>query len=768
MDLMRHEDKRLITGTGKFTADWNKDGQCHVALVRSVHAHAKITRVDTSAAEKASGVLLVLTAADVTAARCNPIPSGPEIKGIDDQVIQKGPMPVLAIDRVRFVGQAIAMVVAETAGAAHDASELVQVDYEVLPVAASVEQALADDAVQLHPNVKGNTCLQFDNGDLQAVDAAFASADKTSEVTIKSQRLYGAPMEPKAILVHHDTARDITVVHTPTQGMLGMRASLSAITGIPAENLEIVAQDVGGSFGLRGGPGPEHALLVIAARRLLRPVKWVALRSELFTSEWHGRSLTLAGSIAIDRDNKITAIKFNDHVDLGGYNCYFGGFIGTNNLSVTMGGAYRVPALYMRSTLVMTNTSPVSAYRGAGRPDIAFAIERLIDQAVTDHGLDPVDFRRSNFIKKEDFPYTTANGTVIDCGDFNSVLDKALDLADYQTFSQRRRASLASGRLRGIGIGYYVEKSGAGGAPKDEVSCRFNADGTLTLFAVSGPSGQGHETSYAQIVGEGLGIDPQLISYQAGNPGQSLVGNGTGGSRSLYGTGSAFKNLIDNIIAAATPVAAIHLNVKPADVAYSDGQFMGRNGAKGVNLLSLAGKQFEKGQLVKHPFDVSAETVTGANFPNGCHIAEVEIDPETGITEVVNYSAIDDLGNVIAPELVRGQVHGGVVQGAGQAFCEAITYDDNGQMMTGSFMDYAMPRAGAVQQLTSDTFAVPTELNELGSKGVGESGCSGSLPSFSNAMMNALKHAGVGSMDMPYTPHRVWQHLQQARVEQSA
>ena len=433
-----------------------------------------------------------------------------------------------------------------------------------------------------------------------------------------------------------------------------------------------------------------------------------------------------------------------------------------------MGGAYRVPALYMRSTLVMTNTSPVSAYRGAGRPDIAFAIERLIDQAVADHDLDPVDFRRSNFIKKENFPYTTANGTVIDCGDFNSVLDKALDLADYQTFSQRRRASLACGRLRGIGIGYYVEKSGAGGAPKDEVSCRFNADGTLTLFAVSGPSGQGHETSYAQIVGEGLGIDPQLISYQAGNPGQSLVGNGTGGSRSLYGTGSAFKNLIDNIIAAATPVAAIHLNVKPADVAYSDGQFMGRNGAKGVNLLSLAGKQFEKGQLVKHPFDVSAETVTGANFPNGCHIAEVEIDPETGITEVVNYSAIDDLGNVIAPELVRGQVHGGVVQGAGQAFCEAITYDDNGQMMTGSFMDYAMPRAGAVQQLTSDTFAVPTELNELGSKGVGESGCSGSLPSISNAMMNALKHAGVGSMDMPYTPHRVWQHLQQARVEQSA
>lgn len=770
MSLMRHEDKRLITGTGKFTADHNLPDQCHVAMVRSIHAHAKITRVDTGEAEKAAGVLMVLTAADVTAARMNPLPSGPEIKGTDDQAICKGPMPILAIDRVRFVGQPVAMVVAETANAAHDACELIGVDYEVLAAVTEVDQAMADDAVQLHANVSHNTSLEFENGDRAAVEAAFAAAEKSSEITIKSQRLYGAPMEPKAVLVNHDTVRGITVVHTPTQGMLGMRASLSAITGIAADELEIVAQDVGGSFGLRGGPGSEHALLILAARRLLRPVKWVALRSELFSGEWHGRGLTLAGSLALDKDNNITAIRFKDTADLGAYNCYFGGFIGTNNLSVTMGGAYDVPALFMESSLVLTNTSPVSAYRGAGRPDIAFAIERLIDQAVVDHDLDPVDFRRQNFIKKEAFPYTTANGTVIDCGDFESVLGKALKLAEYDTFSQRRRVSLAAGKHRGIGIGYYVEKSGAGGAPKDQVSCRFNADGTLTLFAVSGPSGQGHETAYAQIVGEGLGISPQLIDYQAGDPGQQLVGNGTGGSRSLYGTGSAFKNLIDEIIAAAKPVAASHLNVNPEDVAFSDGQFMGRNGAKGIGLLKLAGKQFEGDQLTagKHTFDVSAETVTGANFPNGCHIAEIEIDPDTGVTDVVCYSAIDDLGNVISPELVRGQVHGGVVQGAGQAFSEAVIYDDNGQLMTGSFMDYAMPRAGAVQQITTDTFAVPTELNELGSKGVGESGCSGSLPALSNAMMNALKHIGVGSMDMPYTPHRVWRHLQQAELEKTA
>lgn len=770
MKLMRHEDKRLITGTGKFTADWNLPGQCHVALVRSRYAHARIKRVDTDAAEAAAGVLMVLTAADVTAARMSPIPSGPDIKGIDGKVIDKGVMPVLAIDCVRFVGQPIAMVVAETAHAAHDACDLIEVDYEALPVAATIDQALATDAVQLHWNMAGNTALEFENGDESAVDQAFASAAKKSSITIKSQRLYGAPLEPRAVVASHDGDTGITTVYTPTQGMLGMRASLAAVTGVPADQLEIVAQDVGGSFGLRGGPGPEHALLVLVSRRLQRPVKWVSQRSELFAAEWHGRGLTLAGSVALDKDNKITAIRFEDHADLGAYNCYFGGFIGTNNLAVTMGGAYDVPALYMKSTLVMTNTAPISAYRGAGRPDIAFAIERLIDHAATEHGLDPVQLRRDNFIKKEAFPYTTANGTVYDCGDFETVLDQALSLADYSSFGQRRQSSMAAGKLRGIGIGYYVEKSGAGGAPKDEVSCRFNANGTLTLYAVSGPSGQGHETAYAQIVGEGLGIDPQLIDYQAGDAAQQLVGNGTGGSRSLYGTGSAFKNLADKVIAAATPLAAAQLNVNAEDTAFSDGQFMGRNGARGISLLDLAVNLSAAGQAgEKHPLNVSAETVTGANYPNGCHIAEIEIDPETGVTDIIGYSAIDDLGNVISPALVRGQVHGGVVQGAGQAFSEAVIYDeDSGQLMTGSFMDYAMPRAGAVQNITSDTHAVPTELNELGSKGVGESGCSGSLPALSNAMMNALQSVQAGEMDMPYTPHRVWQHLQNAALEKSA
>lgn len=760
MTQMRHEDLRLITGAGRFTADWNLEHQCHMAVFRSSHAHARLLTVDTAAARDADGVLLVLTAADITAAQYRALPSGPDINGINESVIQKGEMPVLAIDRVRFSGQPIAVVVAQTAMLAQDACDLIKVEYEPLAAVAGVIEATDTEAPQIHPNAKENRSLTFESGDRNAVEKAFASAARTASVAVRSQRLYGAPLEPRAVLACYEVSSGKTIVHTPTQGVLGMQATLSAVTGIPKSEIDIVSEDVGGSFGLRGGAGAEHALAILASRQLERPVKWVASRSELFSGEWHGRALSLDASIALDENNQITAMRYHDTVDLGAYNCYFGGFIGTNNLSVTMGGAYRVPALYMQSELIFTNTVPVSAYRGAGRPDIAFAVERLIDHAAAQHNLDPVEFRRQNFIKRDEFPYTTANGTEYDCGDFHTVLNKALASADYESFAARRQSSAGKGLLRGIGIGYYVEKSGAGGAPKDQVSCRFNADGTLLLQAVSGPSGQGHETAYAKIVGNGLGIDPQKISYRAGSDSEHLIGNGTGGSRSLYGTGSAFKNLVDEIIRVGTGFAATALNVAAEDIAYADGQFMPRNGAKGIGLLQLAADLHQQPNEV-HPLNLTAETVTGANYPNGCHIAEVEIDPDTGITQLLAYYAVDDLGNVISPELVRGQVHGGVVQGAGQAFGEAVVYDSNAQLLTGSFMDYPMPRAGTLQAIDTQTHAVPTGLNELGSKGVGESGCSGSLPAIANAMADAFRQAGAAELDMPYTPVRVWQHLQQ-------
>jgi len=763
---MRHEDRRLITGTGKFSADWNLEGQLHAAMVRSDRAHAEILSVDVDAAIALAGVIAVYTAADVTGAGFSPIPSGPDLKGVDGSVINKNPLPLLAIDRVRFVGQAVAMVVAIGDAVAQDAIELVEVTYRDLTPVTDTETGATDGSGQLHTNAAENVSLVFESGDQHAVEQAFAVADRTTTLRIDSQRLAGAPMELRTVLASVDKSSGKTVVYTPTQGLLGMRASLAAVTGLDSSDFEIVTQDVGGSFGLRGGPGVEHGLVILATHQLGRPVKWVARRSELFIGEWHGRALTLTGSVALDKNDNITALRFADTVDLGAYNCYFGGFIGSNNLSVTMGGAYRIPALYMQSTLVYTNKVPVSAYRGAGRPDIAFAIERLIDQTAAEHQLDPVGFRRNNFIPAEAFPYTTANGTEYDSGDFVAVMDKALSLSDYQQFGLRRDAAAERGKVRGIGIGYYVEKSGAGSAPKDQVSCRFNADGTLTLFAVTGPSGQGHETTFAQIVGDGLGIATHNIDYQAGVAEQQLVGNGTGGSRSLYGTGSAFKKLIEAVIEKVTPYAAQQLDASADDLIFAEGQFLMRDGAGSVRLTDLVQKyaspEFAQEQATEqeHPFNATAETSTGANYPNGCHIAECELDPETGVVRIVSYTAVDDLGNVINPELVRGQVQGGVVQGAGQAFTEAVVYDDSGQLLSGSFMDYAMPRAGIVEKMVTDTYAVPTKLNELGSKGVGESGCSGSLPALSNAMAAILRDLGAAPMQMPYSPYRVWQHLQ--------
>ena len=761
--LLRHEDRRLVTGRGRFTADRNLPGQLHAAMVRSDRAHALVRGIDDSAARSAAGVVAVLTARDVEAAGFRALPTGAPLKGADGMPQKTAPMPVLATDRVRFVGQPVAMVVARTAPEARDAAEQVVVDYEELPAVASVAAALAPDAPLLHDHVPGNLGLVYQDGDPDAVERAFAAAAMTSTLSLCSQRLVGAPMEPRACLAAHDAARGVTVLHTPTQGMLGMRASLHAVTGWPADSIEVAPDDVGGSFGLRGGTFSEQVLAMLAARRLERPVKWVATRSELFLGEWHGRALQLRGEIALDAQGSILALRFDHQVDLGAYSCYWGSHIGTRNLAVTMGGVYRVPALFMRSRLVHTNTVPVSAYRGAGRPDIAFIIERLVDHAAAEHGLDRVALRSRNFVPRDAFPYRTANGTEYDCGDFEGVMRKALRLADYDGFPARRVASLATGRRRGIGFACYLEASGGGAAASDQVAGRFGADGRLTLYAMTGPSGQGHATSFAQIVSEGLGIPASAIDYRASDPASGLIGNGTGGSRSLLGAGSAFKRLVPAIIEQARPHAAAALGVAPDAIAFERGRFLasgaGPGDAVGIDLLELARRLAGATRDGRHPLDSTADSVAGVTFPNGCHVAELEVDPQTGVTTLESYVAVDDLGTVVSPALVQGQVHGGVVQGAGQAFGEHAVYDEaSGQLLTGSFTDYPMPRAGLLRRIVTDIHPVPTRLNELGAKGVGESGCSGSLPALGNAMMDALREDS-GPIDMPYTPARVWQAI---------
>ena len=752
----RTEDHRLITGQGQYTADVQYPGMLHLHVIRSMHAHARIVRMDLSAVASAPGVKWVMTAQDIEAHGGQDLPNAVSVKDRHGQAQRVARMPVLARERVRFVGEPIAFVIAESAYQAQDAAELADIEFDLLPAAATVEAALAKDAPVLHEASPGNVSAEFEAGDRPAVEAAFAQAAHTSTLRVASQRLIPAPMEPRAVVAVYDAAQDRTRVHTPTQGILGMLGFLSQSTGLAAEKFEILTIDVGGSFGIRGGAFSEHVGVVIAARVLKRPVRWVGSRSEVFVSDWHGRGLVLEGSVALDAQGKILAIRFHDQVDLGAYNAYMSTFIGTRNLSVTMGGVYQVPALYMRSDLVYTNATPVSAYRGAGRPDIAYAIERLVDYAAHEHGFDPVALRRLNFIPPAEFPYTTANGTVYDTCECARVMDRALALSDYAGFAQRREQAQARGKLRGIGLATYLEASGAGGAPKDQVQGEFDDQGVLHVYGVTGASGQGHETSFASIIEAELGLGAERVRYRAGDPARSLIGNGTGGSRTLYGAGSAIKNLCQNIRQQALSAVTQLWQCAETDIQFEQGAWHRAGSAQRIDFATLW-PQLTPSQ--RQALNVMGEAQSGSTFPNGCHVAEVEIDPATGITEVVSYWAVDDLGRVISPHLVRGQVHGGVVQGWGQAFCEQVVYDEQGQLLSGSFSDYAMPRVGCMPTIRNETVQVDTQLNLLGAKGVGESGCTGSMPALANAMMSALRPFGVTGMDMPFTAAKVWAAL---------
>ncbi len=755
---MRREDARLITGHGRYTADWNLPGQLHAAFLRSDRAHAEIVRLDAARALAHPGVKAVLTGEDARTAGYKSLPNIVSYPGKGGQPMLKPHYPVLAAGRVRFVGEPVAMIVADTAAIAEDARELIDIEYRDLPAVVTFDAAVTEGAVQLHDDVPGNLAFEYESGDEQAAAAAFARAKYTSRLTVESQRLSGNMLEPRACLAEFDAASGRYTLHIPLQGVGGMRGQISHVSGVDKDKIVIATQDVGGSFGVRGPAYPEYFAAMLAARGLGRPVKWVGSRSESFASDFHGRALSLTGEIALDADGSFLAIRFDDRADLGAYGAAFGAFIATRNLTITMGGVYRVPALYARTRLAFTNTTPVSAYRGAGRPDIAYAIERLVDHAAREHGFDPVALRRKNLIPAGAMPYKTANGTAYDCGDFEAVMDDALARADWKGFPKRRAQSQRAGRLRGIGIATYLEAGGGGAAPKDEVAVTFDAKGGMTLYAVTHSSGQGHETTFPQIVAEALGIDPTPIRFHPMPPPAELVGNGTGGSRGVLGTGSAFRVLGEKLIELARPHAAARLGVSESELRYARGVF--HAGRRSIGFIELARAL---ARTRPHPLDTSADGVFGMSFPNGCHIAEVEIDPATGAAFIVRYTAVDDLGHVVNPALVEGQVHGGVVQGAGQVFGEHAVYDPvSAQLLTGSFMDYVMPRADWLRCIEVHDHPVPTSTNALGAKGVGESGCSGSLPALVNATMDALQPLGIRHLDMPLTPARVWTAIQSA------
>jgi carbon-monoxide dehydrogenase large subunit len=760
---IRREDARLLTGKGRYSADWNLPGQLYGFFLRSDRAHAEIVSIDAGAATARKGVHVVLTGADYAASGWKSLPGGVSYEGVGGQKQKKPFWPALAHKKVHYVGQPVALVVAESAALAQDAAEEIAVEYRDLPAVIGFEAATTSGAPQLHEDIPGNLAFEYETGDRAAVEAAFAGAALKSRLTVRSQRLVGNPIEPRAFLASLDAGSGVFTVYSPSQGLNGMRGFLAAATGLPGEKIRVITELVGGSFGIRSYSYAEHVAVMLAAQKLGRPVKWVATRSEIFLSDNHGRGLTLTGELALERDGSFLALRFEDAADLGAFSTPFGPQIGSRNITITMGGVYRIPAMHAHTRCAYSNAVPVSAYRGAGRPDIACAIERLVDRAAAEHGFDPIALRRKNFIPPEAMPYKTANGTTYDCGEFEKVMDKALELADWRGFPERRARAKREGKLRGIGIATFLEASAAGLAPKDQAHARFDEAGILHVNCVSQSTGQGHETAFVRILCEGLGVtDPRLaerIRIHEGNPDLTVVGNGTGGSRSLYGAGSAVKLLGPKLIETAKPHAAAALGADASATEYRGGAF--HAAGKSIGFFDLAQKLTGRSP---HPMDCVAEGTFGATFPNGCHIAEVEIDPQTGVVDVVNYATVDDIGNVVDHTSVEGQVHGGVLQGVGQVLGEHAIYDsETGQLLAGSFMDYPMPRADLMRAIRCEDHPVPTKANALGAKGVGESGTSGALGATMNAILDAVRPAGIADFDMPVTPDRLWRAMREAR-----
>ncbi|MBI4194233.1 MAG: xanthine dehydrogenase family protein molybdopterin-binding subunit [Betaproteobacteria bacterium] len=750
----RVEDLRLITGAGKYAADWNAPGQLYGYFLRSDRAHAQIIALDTARALASPGVKHVFTGIDAVRAGYVKPPHALTFPGRNGMKARAPDRPALAHGKVRFVGEALALVVAESAAAAQDAAELIEVEYRELPCVVQPEEALQPGAPQLHEDVSGNLAFEAETGNAQEVEAAFTGAAHVTRVKVEVTRVAPSPMEPRACLVAYDAVRDEYTFNVCMQGTTTLRKQLSSWTRVPEEKLRFEARDVGGGFGQRTLAYPEYCALMIAAKASGKPVKWVSSRLEGFLADNHGRANFIRGELALDRDGRFLAMRLDWVNDMGAY--LSPGAMGhIRNTTTCMTGVYRIPALYATYRVALTNATPVSAYRGAGRPDIAYVVERLVNQAAADLGLDAAGLRRRNFIPPEAFPYRTPTGSVYENADLPGLLEQALKLADWKGFAQRRARSAAAGRLRGLGISTVIENTGAGNAPKDEIELRLDARGVITVHTVSKAQGHGHETTLAMIVADALGVPHARVKVVQCAPGTRLQGNHTGGSRTTVGAGSVCYLAAQKLIEQGKALAALELGVEPSQVEYAHGEFRSAESQRIVKLADLARSK---------TLSVIAEGKFGSTFPNGCHIAEVEVDPETGATQIVSYCAVDDCGKVINHAIVEGQLHGGVVQGAGQVFGEHVRYDrETGQPLTASFMDYFMPRAGLLPGLRGEEHPTPSKVSPLGVKGMGESGCTASIPVLVNAVIDALRPLGIQHLDMPLTPSKLWHAIQAAR-----
>ncbi len=736
--VRRREDRRFVTGAGRFTDDIDLPGQGYGYVLRSPHAHARIRSIDTAAAKRAPGVLGVFTIEDLDADGIAEIPTQAKVPGKDGTEMFAPTRPVLARGVVRYVGNPVAYVVADTLDQARDAAELIAVEYDSLPAIVELARTHDPHAPLVWPEHGSNLCVHWESHDGKDVEAAFATAHKIVTLDFVNNRVIGSPMEPRVAIGEWDPVAEKYTLYSPTQGVIRVQNSMANIAfRVPKEQMRVVSPDVGGGFGLRGKLYPESVLVVWAAKRLGRPVKWCADRQETFLCDVHG-------NIA----------------NVGAYLSDNGPRVPTAAGARVAGTVYDVPALQLSVRVTFTNTVPVCAYRGVGRPEVAYQMERLLDQGARAFGLGRDEIRRRNFIRPEQLPYTNRVGMVIDSGHFQETMEKALERADWAGFEGRRVAARREGKLRGIGLGYYCEASG--GQPTEQAIVRVSPKGRVELIMGTFSHGQGHETAFSQIVAQKLGVPFEMIDFRQGDTEFVKVGNGTGGSRSSQMGGVATARACDQVIEKAKRLAAHALEAAAADIAWRNGVFEVAGTDLRMSLTEVAALAQDPAKLPEGETPGLDETClyrrpTEVNFPNGAHIAEVEIDAETGRVEVVKYTAVDDCGVLINPLLVIGQVQGGVCQGLGKAVLEHTAYDpQSGQFLAGSFMDYAMPRAEDMPPIAVSFNPVPNPSNELGVKGIGEGGACGAPPSIVSAVSDAL---GVGHVDMPLLPETIWRVL---------
>jgi carbon-monoxide dehydrogenase large subunit len=757
--VSRFEDPRLVRGGGRYTDDIQLPGLARGVVLRSPHAHAKIKSIDITAAKTAPGVLAVLTNADIKAAGYGDLPVPGGLKRRDGSAMYKPRYPILADDRVRWVGDSVAFVIAETVEQAFDAAEMISVDYEELPAVTSTAEAPKPGAPRVWDDCPDNICFVELIGDKAAVDAAFARAAHVTRHRFVINRVTAATMEPRGAVGDYNPTDGRYTIYTPIQRPHPTRADLAKVLKVAESKVRIVTGDTGGSFGMKSPIFNETPLVLLASKLTGRPVKWISTRTEAFLSDAQARDNVTEAELALDQAGNFIAFRVKTLAAIGAYLQHAMPAFVLN--AGTLAGVYRTPAMHVDITAVFSNTNPMRPYRGNGRPEAAYVIERMVDLAAAELGMDPTDLRRRNYVPPSAMPFKTGLTFTYDSGEFEKNMDLALDLADRKSLKARKAEARKRGKLLGFGLSNTIERAGAPSTEGAEV--RFDRSGSLVLFSGSNSQGQGHETVFKQLVCDRLGLDPKEAQYIQGDTDQVFYGEGTGGSRSATLAGSAFHLATEKVVTKARAIAANMLKVEDADLKFDEGVFSTNKTNRTLSVKEIATASFEVANLPSgmEPglFATAVYKAPVNNYPNGCHICELEIDRETGKVEITRYSVVDDFGTVLNPLLLHGQVHGGIAQGAGQALMEDIHFDASGQLVTASFMDYAIPHAHDLCDMEVESNPVPTKTNPLGVKGAGEAGCVGALPAVTNALVDALSEFGVKHIEMPATPERIWRAM---------